>query len=120
MKAGDYHSGPLSILVPFGVVGSVGLISFFFAAIRVLVKNMKYGDPDIKNINVLLFSYFVGRLIFFIVFFGGIEGDLWLFCSIVGVSLSVNGGVMKPSQARRAIASPSASPSRQQAELIPA
>ena len=93
MRAGDYHSGPLSVLVPFGVVGVTTVILFFIAAMRALYRNFKYGDPSVKNINVSLFSYFVGHLMYFTLFFGGIESDLWVFVSTVGISLAVNGGV---------------------------
>jgi O-antigen ligase len=95
-RSADYHSGLLSIIVPFGVVGTAAVFLFFMAAARVIYRNMKYSDPDIKNINTFLFSFFMARLIYFFVFFGGIELDLWLFASIVGISLSVNGGLKGP------------------------
>jgi hypothetical protein len=93
VRAGDYHSGPLSVLVPFGIVGTVLFILFLIAAARALYRNFKSGEPGVKNINVTLFSYFVAHLIYFALFFGGIETDLWLFASTVGISLAVNGGV---------------------------
>jgi hypothetical protein len=93
VKAGDYHSGPLSVLVPFGVVGATLLILFLIAAVRVLYRNFKHGDVAVRNINVTLFSSFVARLIYFTLFFGGVEADLWLFASTVGIGLAVNGGV---------------------------
>jgi hypothetical protein len=96
IRAGDYHSGPLSLIVPFGICGSVAMICFFIAAIRVLYKNMRYGDAEVRNLNVFLFSFFVGRLIFFVICFGGIESDLWMFTSAVGLNLSLNGGVKGP------------------------
>jgi hypothetical protein len=93
VRTGDYHSGPLSVLVPFGIVGSVPLILFFISAVRVLYRNYKYSDPDTKNINTFLLSYFCAQLIYFIFFFGGIEADLWVFASTVGISLTVNAGL---------------------------
>lgn len=96
IRAADYHSGLLSIIVPFGLLGTVAVFSFFIAALRVMYRNMRYGDADIKNINTFLFSFFFGRLIYFFLFFGGIEMDLWFFASVVGISLSVNGGLKGP------------------------
>jgi len=91
VRTGDYHSGPLSVLVPFGIIGTLTLSLFFAAALRALYRNYKFGDSEIKNINVFLFSYFIGQLIYFVLFFGGIEGDLWVFASTVGISLTING-----------------------------
>jgi O-Antigen ligase len=101
VAAGDYHSGPLSILIPFGIFGALGFAWFFVASIKVLWRNMRYGDPELKSINTFLFSFFVGRLIFFIVFFGAIETDFWMFASTVGVGLSINGGPCQKPQAPR-------------------
>jgi hypothetical protein len=95
IKVGDYHSGPLSVLIPFGILGALGFIWFVSAAIRVLWNNMRYGEAELKQINTFLFSLFLGRLIFFTFFFGGLELDLWLFASIVGFNISLNSGVKK-------------------------
>src|SRR5207342_1252168 len=96
IRAGDYHSGPLSIIIPFGVMGVLAMMCFFISGLRVVFRNMRYGEAQIKNINTFLFSFYVGRLLYFILFFGGIEIDLWLFVSTVGVSLAINGGVKGP------------------------
>ena len=96
VRTGDYHNGPLSVLVPFGVAGAVTLILFVLACIRALIRNLKYGDPDVRNINTFLLSYFVGFFIYFVLFFGAIEVHLWIFVSTVGLSLAVNGGVKAP------------------------
>lgn len=92
VRAGDYHSGPLSILIPFGVWGMIGFIWFCWASYSVLWRNMRYGDPELKTINTFFFSYFVARVIFFVLFFGGLEVDIWIFASLVGVNLAINGG----------------------------
>src|ERR1051325_7354798 len=96
VRTGDYHSGPLSVLGPFGIVGTVPLILFLLSALRAMYRNYKQSEPDIQNINTVLFSYFVAQLIYFIFFFGGVETDLWIFASTVGISLTVNGGLRQP------------------------
>jgi O-antigen ligase len=93
VRTGDYHSGPLSVLVPFGIVGTVPLILFLIAGARVMYRNYKFTDPETKNINTFLLSYFLAQLVYFILFFGGIEADLWVFASTIGISLTVNGGL---------------------------
>jgi O-antigen ligase len=93
VRTGDFHNGPLSVLVPFGIVGAVPLMLFLIAGGRAIYRNYKQSDPDTKNINTFLFSYFIAQLIYFVFFFGGIEGDLWVFASTVGISLTINGGV---------------------------
>lgn len=96
IAAADYHNGFLSMIMPFGVVGTTAFVLFFIAGARVVYNNMRYGDPEFKNINVFLFSFYIGRLVYFFVFFGGIEADLWFFVSVVGISLSLNRGMKGP------------------------
>jgi hypothetical protein len=120
LRAGDYHSGPLSIIVPFGVVGTLAMLGVFAAGIRVLWNNMRYGDKEIWNINLFLFSWFVGRLIFFVVLFGSIESDLWMFVSALGISLSVNGGMKEPPKKEQMKFEPQKKRGRREPELAPA
>src|SRR5829696_6746520 len=61
---GDYHSGPLSVLLPFGIFGMIAFVWFLAASIRALFLNYRYGLPELHNINTFLFSYFVARTIF--------------------------------------------------------
>ena len=75
------------------MIGALAFVFFFVTSIRVLINNLRYGDAEIKNINVFLISLFIGRLVLFVVLFGAIESDFWTFASCVGLSLSVNGGV---------------------------
>jgi O-antigen ligase len=94
---GDYHSGPLSIYVPFGSFGLLALLLFFGASLRVLYLNYKHGDNELKIINRFLFCYFLGRLIFFLFAFGGISSDLFHFTGALGLSVALNRGVCRRS-----------------------
>jgi hypothetical protein len=96
MLAGDYHNGPLSVIVPFGIWGVIGWIWFLAASIRALHLNHRYGDPSLKTINTFLLAFFVARVIDFFAVFGGLYSDFGLFAGIVGLSLSLNGGICKP------------------------
>jgi len=93
--AGDYHSGPLSILIPFGIWGVLAFLWFVIASIRVLYRNYRYGAQELQKINTFLFSYFIAKLVFFLTIFGAIHLDLLTFVGIVGLSISLNGGVRR-------------------------
>jgi hypothetical protein len=96
MIAGDYHSGPLSLIIPFGIWGVFVFVWFIWAAIGVLRKNRRYGDPALQMINTLLLATFIARLFMFLFVVGGFYGDMLFFGGIVGLSVAINGGVARP------------------------
>ena len=93
---GDYHNGPLSVILTFGIFGSIAFVWLLVAGIRVFYQNYQFGDPAYHNINVFLLAYFVVKVIFFFTVFGGLYADLPLFMGLIGLSISLNGGVAKP------------------------
>lgn len=93
--ASDYHNGPLSLIIPFGIWGVIAFLWFLAASIRVLWLNYKYGDPDSRRINTYLLSYFIAKAISFFFIFGGFYYDLMGFIGVVGFSISLNSGVAK-------------------------
>ena len=93
--AGDYHNGPLSVIIPFGIWGVIGWLWFLWAATRALYLNYRNGDPQLKTINRFLFAFFVIRIIHFFFIFGGFYSDLAIFTGIVGLSVSLNNGIRK-------------------------
>lgn len=94
--AGDYHSGPLSLIIPLGVFGAVAFLCILFTGGRVIYRNWKFGDPAFRNINTFLFSLFLMKIIFYFVFFGSFYNDLAGFLGIIAFSMAANGGVCKP------------------------
>jgi hypothetical protein len=94
--SGTYHNGPLSVIIPFGIFGCIGFIWFLVAAIRVFHSNYYYGDPACRHINALLLAYFIAKTIIFLVVYGSFYSDLASFTGLVGLSISLNGGVAKP------------------------
>lgn len=94
--SGDYHNGPLSIVIPFGIYGVVLFIALLIAGGRVLYYNFKYGDPAVANINRFLYAFFLARALFFFTIFGAFQTDLAMFLGIFGLSISINGGICKP------------------------
>jgi len=107
--AGDYHNGPLSVLIPFGIWGFLTVTAFLVITARTLIANFRYGDPALHLINTFLLAYFIARLVFFVFIFGGISMDMWLFAGIAGMSLALNHGIAKPREEE----------SRPQAEPLP-
>lgn len=93
--AGDYHNGPLSLIIPFGIWGVIAFLWFLGAAIKALWSNYKYGDPEARRINTFLLSYFIAKTFLFLFIFGGFYADLMGFVGIIGFSISLNGGVAK-------------------------
>ncbi len=96
MVAGDYHNGPLTLIIPFGIWGVLTFTWFCFAAIRVLWRNYRYGDPEMANINTFLLVCFMANLIFFLFIFGAFYLDLVKFVGLVGMSICLNHGVASP------------------------
>jgi hypothetical protein len=92
---GDYHNGPLSVIIPFGIFGAIGFFWFIAAAGRVFYLNYKYGDAALKAINTFLFAFYIARFIFFMTIFGSLYVDLATFAGLVGLSISLNGGVAR-------------------------
>ena len=89
--AGDYHNGPLSLLIPFGVWGLIGFGWFLFASGRVLRYHHRFGDPSLRPINTFIFSYFIAKVVFFLLVFGSFWSDLSSFTGLIGLSISLNG-----------------------------
>ncbi|HVM47505.1 MAG TPA: hypothetical protein VMU04_05725 [Candidatus Acidoferrum sp.] len=103
--AGDYHNGPLSLIIPFGVFGVIGFVWFLWAGFRVLHHNFQFGHPEYQHLNTFLFGYFCVKVVFFFVVFGGFASELMSFTGLVGLSISLNGGM-----AKSAIVTPEAKP----------
>jgi hypothetical protein len=111
--SGNYHSGPLSVLMIFGAWGAIALMWFWFASLRALYDNYRYGDATLKTINTFLFAYFIVKIIIFLIVFGGIENDLAGFAVLIGLSVSINGGIWRPAKAPLpAVNAPSFNPAR--------
>jgi hypothetical protein len=96
LVTGNYHNGLLTLVIPFGLPGATAFAWFLFAGWRVLRRNYLYGDADLKNINTFLIAYFAARLVFYLVFYGQFDLDLMVFTGIIGLSISINGGVKSP------------------------
>jgi len=89
--SGDYHNGPLSVLIPFGIYGFIAFVWFLVAGLRVLHRNYKHSSPDLRNINALLLAAFSSHAFFFFVGFGSLHSDLATFTGFLGLGVALNG-----------------------------
>lgn len=96
LVSGNYHNGLLTLIIPFGLPGTLAFAAFLVASWRVLHANYRHGRPDLKRINTFLIAYFTARLVFYLGFYGQFDLDLMIFTGVVGLSISLNGGVSSP------------------------
>jgi hypothetical protein len=94
--AGDYHSGPFSVVLVFGIWGTIAWLWFWWGSLRVLSANVKYGNPALRSINLLLYVAYIAKCIIFVFVFGAIQGDLGQFAGLVGLSVALNNGMCRP------------------------
>lgn len=96
MLAGDYHNGPLSIIIPFGIFGVIGFVWFLIAGYRLLLTNYRFGDPEYEHFNRFFLASFVVKVIMFFCIVGSLYSDLFSIAGVVGISIALNGGVRSP------------------------
>jgi hypothetical protein len=97
--AGDYHNGPLSVVIPFGIWGVIALIWLLIASGRALHSNYRYGDPSLRTVNILLLASFMANIISFFFIFGAFTVEIQFISGLLGLSVSLNGGICRPSPA---------------------
>jgi O-antigen ligase len=92
----NYHNGPLSVILPFGIFGLLAFIWLLVAGLRVLYQNYQFGDPALHNINTLLFASFIVSVIYFFAVYGQFYLEMRSFLGMIALGISLNGGVAKP------------------------
>ena len=93
--AGDYHSGPLSVIIPFGIWGVIAYCWLIIGGGRVMYNNYRYGDPALRTVNTLFLAMFISQVLFFLFIFGGLSGDMLGYAGLLGLSVSLNGGMCR-------------------------
>ena len=91
LVAGDYHNGPLSVLIPFGIFGFLAFGWVIIASIRLLYYYHRFGDPALQRVNTFLLATFLAKVALFVLIFGAISNDLFMFLGLVGLGVSLNG-----------------------------
>jgi hypothetical protein len=97
--AEDYHSGPLSVIIPFGLGGVILFIWILIAGYRVLYFNYRYGDERLRQVNRVLLAYYLANVISFFFIYGALSTQLMTFLGVVGLSVSLNSGVIRKPKA---------------------
>lgn len=98
---GNYHNGPLSVLMPFGIYGAIAFGWFLIAGLRLLHRNWKFGNPALQKVNALLLAAFAARVFFFLFFFGAMQSDIAIFAGLLGLSVALNGAGASPAPAEQ-------------------
>jgi hypothetical protein len=93
--SGDYHSGPLSVIIPFGIWGVLTFSWFLIASTWVVHRNYRYCQPELKTLNTFLFTVYVIQVIDFLFLFGALSGSIAGFAGILGLSVCINHGVCR-------------------------
>ncbi|HEX5400466.1 MAG TPA: O-antigen ligase family protein, partial [Verrucomicrobiae bacterium] len=93
--AGDYHNGPLSVILPLGIWGAIAVLWFLIAGVWALNRNRLYGDPSLQTINTFLFAAFLTKVITFFLIVGALTSDIAVFAGYLGLSVSLNGGIRR-------------------------
>jgi len=88
--AGDYHNGPLSVVIPFGIYGLIAFGWLLIAGGRFLYTVYRQSVPELARINAFLLALFLARVLFFLFFFGTLSGELYYFTGILGFSVALN------------------------------
>jgi hypothetical protein len=94
--SGDYHSGPLSTLIPFGIWGAIGMLWLMAVALFVAYRNFRYGDPDLKVFNAYLLANTLWAIVGFFFIFGAFSANVADFAKMIGFSIALNWGVCRP------------------------
>jgi hypothetical protein len=93
---GNYHNGPLSVTIPFGIWGDLAFLWFLGASIRILYRNYKYGAPELRMVNTFLLAVFITKALTFLVIAGALFSDMQAFVGYIGIGVALNGGVCSP------------------------
>lgn len=88
--AGEYHNGPMSVLLPFGVWGVLAFVCFIWMAIARFRWHCRNGDPALSRINRTLFAMFLSKVIFFFLVIGSLYSDMVEFAVLIGLAESLN------------------------------
>lgn len=88
--AGEYHNGPLSVLIPFGIGGALTFGWFLIATFRRMRSFCRSGDTALLTINRALFAMFIAKVIWFTFFFGSFHSEMVEFVALIGLAECLN------------------------------
>ena len=92
----DFHSGPFSTLIPLGLWGALAFLWLTLAGLRLLYRNYKYGEAELKTINTFLLASGIVHWLNFFFIYGAFQVDVGYFAGLFGLSVAFNGGMRGP------------------------
>lgn len=115
---GDFHNGPLSVVLTFGIWGLIAYVWLHLAGLRALYLNYRHGDPALRTINTFVLTLFSVQMVMFWFVFGSMYSETIIFVSLLGFSVALNGGVVRR-KAEIPFAVPAGSPKDRPARIQP-
>jgi hypothetical protein len=94
--SGDYHNGPLSVIIPFGIWGVLAFFWLAIAGMRVMYCNYRHGDESLRTVNAYLGVTYLYVFLRFLFVYGMLTDDAMFFASTIGLSVALNGRVCRP------------------------
>ena len=91
--SGEYHNGPLSVLIPFGIWGVLAFGWFLVAGVLRLRRHCRHGDRDLLSVNRALLVIFIVHILFFLFLFGSLYSGLVKLVFLVGLAECLNAPV---------------------------
>lgn len=91
----DFHNGPLSTLIPFGLWGGIGMIWLMATTIFCLYRNYKYGDAELRVFNAYMLACGLALIFNFFFIFGAFPNDVNGLARLAGFSIAMNWGVAR-------------------------
>lgn len=110
----DFHSGPLSTIICFGIWGCISILAIMGAGLYILYRNYRYGDPALLAVNTLLLAMLLHHVIRFFFIFGAFDTDVGYMLRTIGFGVALNWGVCSP---RTQVAAQPAQPASAPEEL---
>ncbi|HXC36196.1 MAG TPA: O-antigen ligase family protein [Candidatus Acidoferrales bacterium] len=89
----DYHNGPLSVILPFGIWGVIAMVWLFAGSIWVVYRNYRYSPPELKALNAFLFATYIWSIVNF--YGGSLATNMNVFTGILGLTVAINRGVRR-------------------------
>jgi hypothetical protein len=89
----DYHNGPLSVVLPFGIWGVIAFVWFLAGSVWVMYRNYRYSTPELQTLNAFLFAMYVWSVISF--YGGSLATNMNVFTGLLGLSVAINCGVRR-------------------------
>jgi hypothetical protein len=82
---GEYHNGPLSLLVCFGIWGLLLMVALFIAAWRRCLAQARreWGDPYLRNFHLVCFSLYAVGVLAFLFIYGDLQYSLQNLLTLV-------------------------------------